>query len=210
MSIPISLFVSHTVGIMVKDTLNELSQLNQSGFGQPQPRHGLNLLYWFAHEYIDFRNGKIVSIYSPQNGNFGFHKFENRIEDDDDHLLPRQNLPYYEVGNLNYPGADELPDYVRANYRQNIPDNNKDCIIVRQDDDGNFNRVYVTEHSDSKQFDSSKTYRVSQGLLQIIKSMSREQYLKQTSNTRVPDVMFTEQRCEVIEPRGNSWWCAIL
>ncbi len=209
MFIPISLFVSHTVGIMVS-TLNELSQLNQSGFGQPWPRHGLNLLYWFAQDYIDFRNGKIVSKYTPQKGNFGFHKFKNRIEDDDDHLLPRQNLPYYEVGNLNYAGANKLPDYVRANYRQNIPDSNKDRIIVRQDDDGNFNRVYVTEHSDSKQFDSSQTYRVSQGLLEIIKSMSREQYLKQTSNTQVPDAMFTEQSTEVMEPKGNSWWCAIL
>ncbi len=210
MFIPISLFVSHTVGIMVKDTLNELSQLKSSGFGQPQPRHGLNLLYWFAHEYIDFRNGKIVSKYTPQNGNFGFHKFENRIEDDDDHLLPCQNLPYYEVGNLNYPGADKLPDDVRENYSHSNPDSNRDRIIVRQDADGNFNRVYVTEHSDPKQFDSSKTYRVSQGLLQFIKSMSQVQDLQKIANTQVPDAMFTEQSTEVMEPKGNSCWCTIL
>uniref|UniRef100_A0A671L724 Uncharacterized protein n=1 Tax=Sinocyclocheilus anshuiensis TaxID=1608454 RepID=A0A671L724_9TELE len=190
-------------------TLNELSQLKYSGFGQPWPRHGLNLLYWFAQDYIDFRNGKIVSIYSPQNGDFGFHEYYNRIEDDDDHIVPLQNLPYYEVGNLNAGGADELPDYVRTKYNQNILDSNKDRIIVRQDANGNFNRVYVTEHSDPRRFYSSRTYRVSQGLLQIIKNMSREQYLKQTS--REDCARSTLQSCNVNETApDNKSWCTIL
>ncbi len=195
---------------MVKGTLNELSQLKQSGFGQPWPRHGLNLLYWFAKDYIYFSNGDIVPRFRPKNGDFGFHEYHNSIEDDEDHIVPLQNLPYYEVGNLNAPGADKLPDYVRANYSHSNLDSNKDRIIVRQDADGNFNRVYVTEHSDLKRFDSSRTNRVSQGLLQIIKNMSREQYLKLTSNTQVQDFMFTEQSCEMMEPKGNSWWCTIL
>ncbi len=192
-------------------TLNELSQLKYSGFGQPWPRHGLNLLYWFAQDYIYFRNGDIVPIHSPRKRDFGFHEYHNRIEDDDDHIVPRQNLPYYEVGNLNYLGADKLPNYVRANYSHSIPDSNKDRIIVRQDDDGNFNRVYVTEHSDSKRFDSSKTFRVSQGLLLIIKSMSQEQYIEQTSNTREDHARLTQQSYNVkaTVPENNSW-CTIL
>ncbi len=192
-------------------TLNELSQLKQSGFGQPWPRHGLNLLYWFAKDYICFSNGDIVPRFRPKNGDFGFHEYHNRIEDDDDHIVPRQNLPYYEVGNLNSPGADKLPDYVRANYSQIRPDSNKDRIIVRQDTNGYFNRVYVTEHNDPKRFDSSRTYRVSQGLLQIIKNMSREQYLKLTSNTQEYHGGLTLQSRKVIEtPPDNNSWCTIL
>ncbi len=192
-------------------TLNELSQLKYSGFGQPRPRHGLKLLYWFAQDYIDFRNGKIVSIYSPQDGDFGFHEYHNRIEDYEDHIVPLQNLPYYEVGNLNAPGADKLPNYVRANYRQNNLNSNKDRIIVRQDANDNFNRVYVTEHNDPRRFDSSRTYRVSQGLLQIIKNMSREQYLKLTANTQEDHVRLTLQSRNVIEtPPDNNSWCTIL
>lgn len=177
-------------------TLNELSQLKDSGFGQPRPRHGLNLLYWFAKDYIHFSNGEIVPKYRPRNGDFGFHTYHNRIEDDDDHIVPLQNLPYYEVGNLNARGADKLPNYVRANYSQSDPESNRDRIIVRQDASGNFNRVYVTEHSDPRRFASSRTYRVSHGLLQIIKNMNREQYLERTSNTAP-------------EPDNNSW-CTIL
>uniref|UniRef100_A0A8C1ZAE8 Uncharacterized protein n=1 Tax=Cyprinus carpio TaxID=7962 RepID=A0A8C1ZAE8_CYPCA len=192
-------------------TLNELPQLKYSGFGQPWPRHGLNLLYWFAHDYIDFRNGQIVSIFSPQDGDFGFHEYHNRIEDDDDHIVPCQNLPYYEVGNLNSPGADELPDYVRANYRHSNPSSNKDRIIVRKDASGNFNRVFVTEHSDPRRFDSSRTFRVSQGLLLIIKNMTQEQYLKQTYNTEEDCPRVTLQSSNVNETASdNNSWCTIL
>lgn len=200
----------YKLSIMVQ-TLNELSQLKYYGYGQPLPRHGLNLLYWFAHDYIYFRNGQIASLYSPQDGDFGFHQYHNRIEDDDDHIVPLQDLPYYEVGNLNSPGANELPNYVRAEYNQNNRDRNKDRIIVRQDTNGNFNRVYVTEHSDPRRFDSSRTYRVSQGLLVIIKNMTREQYLKQTSHTQEDRARITLQSCNVNETAAdNNSWCTIL
>ncbi|KAL0202988.1 hypothetical protein M9458_001006, partial [Cirrhinus mrigala] len=187
-------------------TLNELSQLKYSGFGQPWPRHGLNLLYWFAQDYIHFSNSDIVPIYGPQNGDFGFHKYHNRIEDDDDHIVPFQNLPYYEVGNLNSRGAEKLPKYVKKNYSQNNPDSNKDRIIVRQDAYGYFTRVFVTEHNDPKRFDKSKTFRVSQGLLEIIKNMSREQFLKQTINTGEDPVTYTQCSLVVTEraPDNNN------
>ncbi|XP_077102051.1 uncharacterized protein LOC143753543 [Siphateles boraxobius] len=197
-----------------RPTLNELSQLKGSGFGQPwPPRHGLNLLYWFAHEYIDLSNRNIVSNYRPQNGDFCFHKFENRIdEEEEDHLLPNQNLPYFEGGNLNYSGADKLPNYVKENFSRNgrIPDSNKDRVIVCLDANGSFNRVFVTEHIDSKRFDNSKTFRVSQGLLQIIKDKSRDQYLSELSNTG-ENIFFAEQcHYETAPENKSSWWCAIL
>lgn len=177
---------------MVKDTLNELFQLKDCGFGQPQPRHGLDLLYWFAREYIEFSNGNIVPKTSPQRGDFGFHKFQNRIEDDS-HIVPLQSLPYYEVGNLNSRGADKLPPYVRTNINHSNADHNKDRIIVRLDDWGNIERVYVTEHSDQTRFNNNKTHRVSKGLLKIIKNMTREEYLN----------------CVKVPPENNSW-CTIL
>ncbi|XP_052402136.1 uncharacterized protein LOC127949182 isoform X2 [Carassius gibelio] len=207
---------------MVNGTLNELSQLKQSGFGQPWPRHGLNLLFWFAHDYIDFRNGKMVSISSPHDKRFGFHKFKN---DDHDHIVPIENLPYYEVGNLNFPGADELPNYVRANYMHSNPESNKDRIIVCQNTNGSFKSVHVTEHlkDNLKQFDSKKTYRVSQGLLQIIKNMTREQFLNKTSKTQEvhasqPRISNPEEEGvrnrpqirEVTAPLDNTCSCTIL
>ncbi|KAK9981507.1 hypothetical protein ABG768_001036 [Culter alburnus] len=189
-------------------TLNELPQLRDSGFGQPWPRHGLNLLYWFTHDYIDFSNGGIVLNFRPKNGEFGFHKYHNRIEDEEHNIVPTptQDFPYYEVGNLNYAGAGDLPNYVRGN-DHNIPDGNKDRIIVRLDANGRLNRVYVTEHSDPKRFDRNKTFRVSQGLLQIIKNMSREKYLTEVCSTREQYVRLQSH----VTPASNSdSWCAIL
>lgn len=142
-------------------------------------------------------------------GSFGFHNFYNRIEDDN-HIVPLQSLPYFEVGNLKFPGADKLPDYVRANFNQWNADCNKDRIIVRLDNTGNIERVYVTEHSDLKRFDNNKTYRVSKGLLEIIKNMTREQYLSLVSN---PQYYYINQ-CKTVnqghvEAENNSW-CTIL
>ncbi|KAK7161230.1 hypothetical protein R3I94_004040 [Phoxinus phoxinus] len=203
---------------MVKETLNELSQLKQSGFGQPRPpRHGLNLLYWFAHDYIDITShGEIVLRFRPKKGDFGFHKYHNKIDEEEDHIVPlvNQNLTYYEVGNLNFPGADKLPNHVRANYNRDNPvhDSNTDRVIVRLDADNNLNRVYVTEHSDPKRFDSRKTFRVSQGLLKNIRNMRLDQYLSQLSN--IADVRGGFTRLShvgppPIEPNNDSW-CTIL
>ncbi|KAL6466754.1 hypothetical protein MHYP_G00245580 [Metynnis hypsauchen] len=129
------------------DTLNELSQLRASGFGQPYPRHGLNLLYWFAHDYVEIdSNGCMTPNSSPTTGAYGFHRFHN-FKDEDDHPLPSQNLPYYGVGNLGESKAYKLPLYVRKDYTHNLDDSNKDRIIVRLKDDY-LERVYITEHTD--------------------------------------------------------------
>lgn len=112
-------------------TLNELSQLKETNFGQPDPRHGLRLLWWFAHEcvHIDMDNF-MIALYNPAEdfGRFGFRRFYNRIEDDEDRLLPNNNLPYYEVGNLSF---GSLPHYVTLNYNSNRADSNADRVIVR-------------------------------------------------------------------------------
>lgn len=116
-------------------TLNELAQLRDSGFGQPWPRHGLKLLYWFANECISFENNnEMHSECDPANGDFGFHCFENR-EQNAVKILPNVNTPYYVVGNLKSRGADQLPPYVSENYSTNHNDSNTDRIIVSVDDD---------------------------------------------------------------------------
>ncbi|KAI4905806.1 hypothetical protein NFI96_002377 [Prochilodus magdalenae] len=190
-------------------TLNELAQLKKSGFGQPHPRHGRNLLYWFACDCVEIENGRMTIQCSPEDGDFGFHKFHNRIEDDDeDRLLPRHNLPYYEVGNLR-DGVNKLPRYVTEHYKQSKKDSNKDRIIVCLND-STVERIYVTEHQDNCTFDQSRTYRISQGLIQTIKNKTRDDFLGKTNNYM--DLLFRPQclkrALKLDEPEGSC--CRIL
>ncbi|KAI4905811.1 hypothetical protein NFI96_017016 [Prochilodus magdalenae] len=225
---------SETNPIMVKiDTINELSQLKDFGFGRPSPRHGLNLLYWFAHEYVDINSyGQMVpknQQTNPKTGAYGFHLFSNFKDEDDDYLLPRQNFPYYGVGNLNAPGANKLPQYVKKDFTHHQDSSNKDRIMV-QLKDGYFDRVYITEHTDKTNF--GQTRRISQGLIKTIKNLaSREEFLRQMnyyqnnnqSYEALPRAGYssTMQSYQYINesrphnqshqpPKDDSWWCTIL
>uniref|UniRef100_A0A672LZD2 Uncharacterized protein n=1 Tax=Sinocyclocheilus grahami TaxID=75366 RepID=A0A672LZD2_SINGR len=157
--------------------LNNLSDLRESRFGQPPPRHGLNLLWWFAHDcvQIDF-NGRLTAECNPTNGAFGFHRFHNR-----DGLLPYSDLLYYEVGNLN--STDSLPDYVTENYTGYSDSSNTDRIIVSFGPRRRrFENVYVTQHSDQVHFDQNHTYRISTELIKDIQDLSREEFLREPTN----------------------------
>ncbi|XP_017318862.1 uncharacterized protein LOC108263005 [Ictalurus punctatus] len=167
-------------------TLNELKQLEESGFGKPFPRHGLKLLYWFAHDCLYFDdNSEMCWQYDPEEGDFAFHLFENRIEKNGDKLLPDVNLDYYVVGNLSKAGADELPDYVREDFIKNCNNKtrNMDRIIVSVEDEY-FDRVYVTEHSDRTDFNKEATYRISRGLIMIIRRLILEEFLLRTGYSK--------------------------
>ncbi|KAK2909297.1 hypothetical protein Q8A67_005134 [Cirrhinus molitorella] len=73
-------------------TQNYLSDLRETKFGQPRPRHGLNLLWWFANDCVQIdSNGRMTARCNPANGEFGFHRFYNGCR-----LLPYTNLLYYE------------------------------------------------------------------------------------------------------------------
>uniref|UniRef100_A0A8C7N541 Uncharacterized protein n=1 Tax=Oncorhynchus kisutch TaxID=8019 RepID=A0A8C7N541_ONCKI len=148
-------------------TLNEIGHLNSSGFGRPWPRHGLYLLHWFSHNYVIFdNNGDLLALYNPKRKEFGFHHFDNRLECDGNcyQLLPNQNFPYYEVGNLNTPGAGDLPPYVSQNYKGHHDDSNMDRIIISLHPGLVLDKVYVTQHEDVRTFDRQNTYRISKGL----------------------------------------------
>ncbi|XP_055060370.2 uncharacterized protein [Misgurnus anguillicaudatus] len=175
-------------------TLNELSQLKDNRFGQPDPRHGLRLLWWFANECNSIDNyGRMTAQCNPATGEFGFRRFYNRIEDDEDRLLPNNvTLPYYEVGNLNDSGS--LPPYVTVNHNRNHADSNKDRIIVCYNSDlRRFDRIYVTQHADQVNFDQNHTYRISQGLIRTIGSMALGEFLRQTKNAGPPELNFQPQ-----------------
>lgn len=162
-------------------TLNNVSKLRQTGFGQPSPRHGLSLLWWFAHDCVKIdSNGRMIAQYDPRNGAFGFELFHNR-----ESILPYSSLPYYEVGNLHKAGS--LPPYVTKKYTGYSDDSNKDRIIVSFDSKLNkFEKIYVTQHSDQVNFDQNHTYCISNDLLKDIKKSSHEDFLRGRTNGSQP------------------------
>lgn len=157
-------------------TLNELVQLSNTRFGRPRPRHGLRLLYWFASECVSFENNSMLSECDPAEGDFGFHYFQNRYDQYGNKLLPDEEFPYYVVGNLNSPGAEDLPDYVSEDKYTDEHNSNTDRIIVSLDEEW-FHRVYVTQHHDRSNYDPNATHRISRGLLMIIRRMSLYEFL---------------------------------
>ncbi|XP_017564822.1 uncharacterized protein LOC108434307 [Pygocentrus nattereri] len=167
------------------DTLNEMTHLRSSGFGQPWPRHGLKLLYWFATECVSFdENYEMISSCNPEEGHYGFHHFWNRPDRDGVQLLPDVDFNYYEVGNLHSPGAHQLPHYV-TEVKTHQQGSNTDRIIVSRDDVW-FDKVYITTHRDESNFDIDSTYRISKGLLMIISRLTLEGFLDEMGYRRHP------------------------
>ncbi|XP_027001888.2 uncharacterized protein LOC113642534 [Tachysurus fulvidraco] len=164
------------------NTLSLIDDLEQSRFGQPPPRHGLKLLYWFATDCLTFdQNNVMQSCCDPQNGQFGFHIFENKYERNFGKLLPNVALPYYEVGNLGKAGAYRLPCYVRKDYTRLPDDSNMDRIIVSfNKNDNSFDRVFVTQHRDLSNFNKLFTYNISKGLIMMIRNLTSEEFLLKT------------------------------
>ncbi|KAK7165755.1 hypothetical protein R3I93_005744 [Phoxinus phoxinus] len=165
-------------------TLNELSHLRDTGFGQPYPRHGLALLWWFADKRveIDDDGNMIAQRCDPEHKDFGFHLFHNR-----EGILPDSDLPYYEVGNLHYDvnnrhPAGKLPRLVTKNYNQAVRESNADRIVVSVASDKNdkwFDSIYVTHHLGQGLFDVNATYRISQGLIRKMKSMEWSDFIRE-------------------------------
>ncbi|XP_072240162.1 uncharacterized protein [Leuresthes tenuis] len=166
---------------MVQWQLCTLEHLMSSGFGRPFPRHGLQLLFWFANHCVACELDsfvvvmKLVSECQPQTGVYGFHRFGN-IEE----LLPvpHRHFAYFEVGNLSterYPESANLPLYVRENYGfEGAYDNcNKDRIIIScQVRTRVVEKVYVTEHDEAAagMFRRDRTHEISCELVQALQN----------------------------------------
>ncbi|XP_031677659.1 uncharacterized protein LOC116373085 isoform X2 [Oncorhynchus kisutch] len=173
-------------------TLNNMEELRNSSFGRPSPRHGLKLLFWFAKDHIAIRNGnQMFANYDPKEGDFGFHHFQNRRENNDcKRLLPYSEYPFYEVGNLHLPTSKSLPKYVREGNTHQIDDSNMDRLVISIRPDMTVDKVYVTQHEDLKSFDPVNTYCISRSLLMIIRRRSLSNFLEQagyyTQNVNAP------------------------
>ncbi|KAF5901692.1 vacuolar import and degradation protein 30-like, partial [Clarias magur] len=160
-------------------TLEEIDQLKQSGFGQPQPRHGLKLLYWFANDCLHLNQNNVMEARCyPNKGEFGFHTFENR-KTKVGKLLPYAPLPYYVLGNLSYPKACNLPTYVRKDFNRCQDNSNMDRIMVSWYKNCFFD-IYVTEHFDRSNFNKRFTFHISQHLIKIIRGLDLEEFLWKT------------------------------
>ncbi|XP_051561620.1 uncharacterized protein LOC127445516 isoform X1 [Myxocyprinus asiaticus] len=162
--------------------IKTISELEGSGFGRPCPRHGLKLLFWFADYCICYFNDDMFLQCDPVRGDYGFHFFENRRNKHKVKLLPDVNFPYYVVGNMNYPGADMLPDYVVEDYTYCRDDNsNADRIIVSVHEGNRFGKVYMTTHNDLSNYDPRATFHITRTLLKIIKSyLNIDDFLRDT------------------------------
>lgn len=166
-------------------TLSSMAELRCSGFGQPSPRHGLRLLYWFVNECVEVsRQSRMMSLCTPSTGDFGFRIFHNRDEGGHGSLLPgSRSRPYYELGNLSALGAKSLPDYVREKYTGFQDKSNSDRIIVCLES-GTFRSVYVSRHETRTNFDPSHTFCIGLELVRSIKNTQREDFLRAAKRRR--------------------------
>lgn len=136
---------------MVQWHLCTLEHLMNSGFGRPFPRHGLQLLFWFANHCVTCELINSVLV---------------------------MKMAYFEVGNLNtetYPSSANLPTYVRENYEfnGNCVNYNIDRIIISyQVRTRVVETVYVTEHDTAVfgRFSPDRTHEISCELIQALQN----------------------------------------
>lgn len=107
-------------------------------------------------------------------GDFGSHRFLNRCEKDGYKLLPGDSFPYYNVGNLNKPGAEALCEFVQQ-YNLNLKDNRYRVIFSLNN--GVIVKVYVTKHSDKSCFNPNATFCIDIDLLKTIRDQKVEDLL---------------------------------
>uniref|UniRef100_A0A3P9MPF3 Uncharacterized protein n=1 Tax=Oryzias latipes TaxID=8090 RepID=A0A3P9MPF3_ORYLA len=141
---------------MVLWQLCTLEHLRTSSFGYPPPRHGLQLLFWFANDCVTSDSHITMK---PEEGDFGFHVFGNVEEEDGG----------------RYAAAASLPPYVRENYNTfgGYDSNNTDRIIISyQRTSQQVEAVYVTEHDDADlgMFRHDGTFQVSAELIRALQN----------------------------------------
>ncbi|XP_073727529.1 uncharacterized protein [Misgurnus anguillicaudatus] len=161
------------------DKLKNIDDLKNVGYGKPFPRHGLQMLFWFAQQVDRADQNGIYTKFNldPKKGNFGFHEFKNY-----ETILPNisiRGVQYYSVGNLNserYPKVKQLPCYVRKYYNKEKPLNNMDrlMISVNPNSPKKVYNVYITAHNKSgMNFDHNATYEIDSTLINNIRRINQ-------------------------------------
>ncbi|XP_050985244.1 uncharacterized protein LOC127177174 [Labeo rohita] len=149
--------------------LDNIQDLKNITYAKSAPRHGLQLLFWFAQKVVtvDQNNIPILdSNFDPSRGDFGFHHYGNR-----EGIFPSLSSwqSYYSVGNLKSPRANALPAYVRKYYRNtNVPERNMDRLIisVKQNKPNKILGVFITAYDLHKNdFNPADTYEIDPALL---------------------------------------------
>ncbi|ROL40643.1 hypothetical protein DPX16_9637 [Anabarilius grahami] len=162
----ICLFLASVSSVRKRNNIDDLKNVD---YGKSAPRHGLQLLFWFAQEVVDVDHNNILvlnSNFDPHRGDFGFHLYLNK-----EGILPSLSSlqSYYSVGNLKSPGAKTLPAYVQRYYRNtNVPQRNMDRLIVSmiQNNPNRMFRVFITAHNLHKNdFNPSDTYEIDPALI---------------------------------------------
>ncbi|RXN05306.1 hypothetical protein ROHU_025258 [Labeo rohita] len=152
--------------------LSNIQDLKNITYAKSAPRHGLQLLFWFAQKVVTMDQNNIPildSNFDPSRGDFGFHHYGNR-----EGILPLLSSwqSYYSGGNLKSPGANAMPAYVRKYYRNtNVPERNMDRLIisVKENKPNKILSVFITAYDLHKNdFNPDDTYEIDPALfLQI-------------------------------------------
>ncbi|KAI2667858.1 hypothetical protein H4Q32_004455 [Labeo rohita] len=161
-------------GVSSVRRLDDIDDFRSTNYVKHEPRHGLQLLFWFAQEVnVDQNSKEILLHFDLNNGTYGFHEFGNR-----EGILPalESGQRYYEVGDLNsriYRGVTALPFYVQMYYRNSDSHKrNMDRLIVSLDENriNRIHSVFITAHNqDLNNFNSDDTYEIDPALLSQIR-----------------------------------------